>query len=181
MTRRVSQAKKRRRTTHGQQRGSKMCHKQPQMACRMSHKYAHTHAHTLLLRATIVQKKSRESSRPQLCCTVMALSSSAGWANSSGERDSFQYRANTALTNVQSATWSTLPTLLCRHTPRSVQWSLVYRGACRILFENFTISVAGVFLLMFCSQPQGGFAVLCEASSTFATHCSENLVKKHST
>lgn len=58
MTRRVSQAKKRRRTTHGQQRGSKMCHKQPQMACRMSHKYAHTHAHTLLLRATIVQKRA---------------------------------------------------------------------------------------------------------------------------
>lgn len=58
MTRRVSQAKKRRRTTHGQQRGSKMCRKQPQMACRMSHKYSHTHAHTLLLRATIVQKRA---------------------------------------------------------------------------------------------------------------------------
>lgn len=35
-----------------------MCHKQPQAACRMSHKYAHTHAHTSLLRATIVQKRA---------------------------------------------------------------------------------------------------------------------------
>lgn len=46
--------------THGLRRGSKMCHKQPQTALCASHKYAHTrmHAHTSLLRATIVQKRA---------------------------------------------------------------------------------------------------------------------------
>lgn len=46
-------------------------------------------------------------------------------------------------------------------------------------FQDF--SCRRILVNLFCSQPQGGFTVLCEASNTLATHCSENLVKKHST
>lgn len=186
MTQRVSQAKKRKSTTHEWTPGRKMCRKQPQRHLCLTN--THTCTHTLLLRATIVQKELWKQPTTALlhnrgivifCWLCQQLREER-----ERERDSFQHSANTALPNVQSQLhilWSRHFFASTLYGPR-VQWSLIYRDLQGLVnyVQNFEVSIVGIFVL-FCSQPQGGFTVLCEASNTFGAHCCGKLGKKRST
>lgn len=162
-----------------------MCHKQPQwhFACLTN---THTCTHILLLRATIVQKELWKQPTTALLHNrgIVIFCWLCQQLRKERERE---IRSSTLQT--QRCQMFSQPHILCsRHFfasalygPR-VQWSLIYRDLQGLVnyVQNFEVSIVGIFLL-FCSQPQGGFTVLCEASNTFGAYCCGKLGKKRST
>lgn len=185
MTQRVSQAKRKKHNTWMDTR-KKNVSQAASMAFRMSHKYAHMHTHFAAKgyhRTKRAVKAADHSFAAQSwhCHFLLAVPTAA-----ERERER-EIRSSTLQT--QRCQMFSQPHILCsRHFfasalygPR-VQWSLIYRDLQGLVnyVQNFQVSIVGIFLL-FCSQPQGCFTVLFEASNTFGAHCCGKLGKKRST